>query len=72
MKGEGQLEEGVVVPEMSDSDSGSVINKERVGFDQVSDFEIVLMKMKEKCQRSGNRKLTQILSMIIMTSLISF
>jgi transcription factor SPN1 len=44
---EGQPEEGAVVPEMSDSDSDSGVNKGREGFDQVSDFEVMLMKKKE-------------------------
>jgi hypothetical protein len=51
MKGEGQPEEGVVVPEMPDSDFDSGINKDRVGFDQVSDFEIMLMKKKEMSKK---------------------
>lgn len=50
-KGEGQPEEGVVVPEMSDSDSDSGINKDRLGFDQVSDFEAMLMKKKEMSKK---------------------
>jgi hypothetical protein len=66
MKGKGQLEEGVVVPEMSDSDSVFVTNKGRVGFDQVSDFEIVLIKMNEMSKKQKWKADTDIIHDILI------